>query len=62
MTEAAATLRSALALWRGAPLADVQAEELVRTAVPGLEEARPAALEDRIEADLAARPACGPGR
>lgn len=49
--EAATSLRVALSLWRGAPFADVELDEVgVRAA---LEESRLAALEDRIEADLA---------
>jgi DNA-binding SARP family transcriptional activator len=50
---AAATLRSALALWRGAPLADFAYESFAQTEIARLEELRLAALEERIEADLA---------
>ncbi|SFM87875.1 DNA-binding transcriptional activator of the SARP family [Pseudonocardia ammonioxydans] len=50
---AADTLRAALALWRGSPLAGTGAAELVRTVVPGWEEDRLAVLEDRVDADLA---------
>ena len=52
--EAARTLRSALALWRGEPLADLADERFVRDARPRLEEARLEALETRVAADLAA--------
>jgi YVTN family beta-propeller protein len=51
--EAAASLRSALALWRGAALADVLYEPFAATESERLEERRLMALEDRIEADLA---------
>jgi branched-chain amino acid transport system substrate-binding protein len=51
--EAARTLRSALELWRGEPLADLSAEPFARDAVPRLQEARLEALEARIDADLA---------
>jgi DNA-binding SARP family transcriptional activator/tetratricopeptide (TPR) repeat protein len=43
---------AALALWRGPSLAGAASEVLRRTAVPRLEEARLAALEDRLEVDL----------
>ena len=46
-------LRRALALWRGAPLADLAYEPFVQTEVARLEELRCLALEQRIEADLA---------
>jgi DNA-binding SARP family transcriptional activator len=46
-------LRSALALWRGPPFADLAEEPFARAAAPRLEELRLAALERRIEADLA---------
>jgi YVTN family beta-propeller protein len=46
-------LVSALALWRGEPLADLAYERFAGGEVARLEEARLAALEDRIEADLA---------
>jgi branched-chain amino acid transport system substrate-binding protein len=48
------TLRSALELWRGEPLADLAAEPFARDALPRLEEARLEALEARVDADLAA--------
>ena len=50
---AAATLREALALWRGAPLADLSFEPFTQTEIARLEELRLTALEIRIEADLA---------
>jgi DNA-binding SARP family transcriptional activator len=46
-------LRDALALWRGRPLADFAYEPFARTAIGRLEEIRLAALEQRIDADLA---------
>jgi class 3 adenylate cyclase/tetratricopeptide (TPR) repeat protein len=49
--EAGTLLRSALALWRGAPLAGLTSEALRRQA-ERLEEMRLSALEDRLEADL----------
>jgi YVTN family beta-propeller protein len=51
--QAAAKLRSALALWRGPLLADLAYEPFAQTETRRLEELRLAALEDRIEADLA---------
>ncbi len=50
---AASTLRSALAVWRGAPLADFSYEPFAQPAITELEESRLAALEERFEADLA---------
>ncbi|MGD0557996.1 MAG: BTAD domain-containing putative transcriptional regulator [Streptosporangiaceae bacterium] len=50
---AASLLREALALWRGPALADVADEEFARGPATRLEEARLAALHDRIEAELA---------
>ncbi|MDQ3894110.1 MAG: AAA family ATPase [Actinomycetota bacterium] len=47
-------LDEALMLWRGPPLADLSVERFAQPAIRRLEEARLAALEDRIEADLAA--------
>jgi len=47
------TLRAALALWRGAPLADLAWEPFAQAEIVRLEELRLAALEDRIDADLA---------
>jgi DNA-binding SARP family transcriptional activator len=46
-------LREALDLWRGGPLADLAYEPFARTATERLEEIRLAALEQRIEAELA---------
>ena len=46
-------LCSALALWRGEPLADFAYEPFAQEAIRRLQEARLAVLEDRIEADLA---------
>jgi DNA-binding SARP family transcriptional activator len=50
---AAALLADALALWRGAPLADVAYESFAQPAIGRLEELRLAALEERVDADLA---------
>ena len=49
---AAATLREALALWRGPALADVAYEPWAQSEIARLEELRRAALEERIDADL----------
>jgi predicted ATPase/DNA-binding SARP family transcriptional activator len=46
-------LRAALALWRGAALADLAWEPFAQAEIVRLEELRLAALEDRIDADLA---------
>jgi YVTN family beta-propeller protein len=46
-------LRRALALWRGPPLADFSYEPFAQREIGRLEEERLAALEDRIDADLA---------
>jgi DNA-binding SARP family transcriptional activator len=51
---AAQKLREALALWRGPPLADLAYEPFAQTEIVRLEELRLAALEERIDADLAA--------
>lgn len=48
----AATLREALALWRGPAYEDVRYEPFAETEAARLEELRLAALEDRIEAEL----------
>jgi DNA-binding SARP family transcriptional activator len=45
--------RRALELWRGAPLADLAYEEFAQTAIARLDELRLAALEQRIDAELA---------
>jgi YVTN family beta-propeller protein len=50
---AAAEFRDALALWRGAPLADLSGERLAEAEIARLEELRAGVIEDRIEADLA---------
>jgi len=50
---AAAGLRTALELWRGPALCDVADFAFAQADVARLEEARLAALEDRVEADLA---------
>jgi DNA-binding SARP family transcriptional activator/DNA-binding beta-propeller fold protein YncE len=46
------SLRAALALWRGAPLADLSNEPFAQLEVARLEELRLRLLEGRIEADL----------
>ncbi|MDP9283674.1 MAG: AAA family ATPase, partial [Actinomycetota bacterium] len=51
--EAAKRLRQALALWRGPPLADFPYEPFAQGEIGRLEELRLAALEGRIEAELA---------
>jgi DNA-binding SARP family transcriptional activator len=51
--QAAATLREALALWRGPALADFAYEPFAQAEIVRLEELRLTALEWRIEADLA---------
>ena len=50
---AARLLREALGLWRGPALADFAFESFAQAHAARLEEARLAALEDRLEADLA---------
>ena len=45
-------LDAALGLWRGEPLADLAYEPFAQREIARLDEARLAALEDRIEADL----------
>jgi DNA-binding SARP family transcriptional activator len=49
---AADVLRSALALWRGPPLADLAYEPFAQADIARLEELRLVALEERLEADL----------
>ena len=51
--EKAALLHEALGLWRDRPLADLESEPFVGEAAGRLEELRLAALEERIDADLA---------
>jgi peptide/nickel transport system substrate-binding protein len=46
-------LRAALGLWRGPPLPDFASEPFAEVEIARLEELRLAALEERIEADLA---------
>ena len=46
-------LHDALELWRGPPLSDFSYEQFAQAEIARLEEARLAAVEDRIEADLA---------
>jgi predicted ATPase/DNA-binding SARP family transcriptional activator len=46
-------LREALSLWRGPPLADFAFESFAQPEIGRLEELRLAALEDRLDADLA---------
>ena len=46
-------LRDALALWRGPPLEEFAYERFAQGDIATMEEARLAALEDRIDADLA---------
>lgn len=51
---AATLLREALAIWRGPPLAELAFEPFAGAEIARLEEQRLAALESRLEADLAA--------
>src|SRR6266536_3900630 len=51
--KAAETLRQALALWRGPPLAEFAYDSFAQEEIARLEELHLAALEERIEADLA---------
>jgi DNA-binding SARP family transcriptional activator/pimeloyl-ACP methyl ester carboxylesterase/class 3 adenylate cyclase/tetratricopeptide (TPR) repeat protein len=51
--ERSACLREALALWRGEPLADLRDEAFAEREIARLEELRLAAVEDRVDADLA---------
>jgi DNA-binding SARP family transcriptional activator len=51
--EAAEQLREALGLWRGSPLSDFSYEPFAREEITRLEELHVAAVEDRIDADLA---------
>jgi DNA-binding SARP family transcriptional activator len=50
---AARTLREALGLWRGVPLADFIYEEFAQPEIARLEELRLRAVEERMDADLA---------
>ena len=49
---AARTLREALGIWRGAPLADLTYADFAQSEIARLEELRLAAVEDRLAADL----------
>jgi YVTN family beta-propeller protein len=51
--EAAQTLREALALWRGGALADLAYERFARSEIERLEELRVAAIEERVDLELA---------
>ena len=51
--ERSAGLREALALWRGEPLAELRYEAFAEREIARLEELRLAALEERVDADLA---------
>jgi YVTN family beta-propeller protein len=51
--EAATLLREALAIWRGPPLPEFAYEPFAQGAIAQLEELHLAAVEDRVEADLA---------
>ena len=51
--EAARSLREGLALWRGPALSDFTYEAFATAAISQLEERHSAALEERVEADLA---------
>src|SRR2546422_7914904 len=51
--EAVERLRKALGLWRGSPLSDFSYERFAQEEIARLEELHVAAVEDRIEADLA---------
>jgi DNA-binding SARP family transcriptional activator len=51
--EALDQFRRALALWRGAPLSDLSYESFAQDEIKRLDELHVAALEDRIEAELA---------
>ena len=50
---ASETLREALSLWRGPPLSDFQYDSFTQAEIARLEELRVAAVEQRIEAELA---------
>jgi DNA-binding SARP family transcriptional activator len=52
-TEAAEQLSGALALWRGSPLSDFSYERFAQDEISRLDELHIAAVEDRIDADLA---------
>jgi DNA-binding SARP family transcriptional activator len=50
---AVADLQTALALWRGEPLADYRLDEFAQREIARLEELRPEAVEERLAAELA---------
>src|SRR5207247_9107179 len=50
---AADRIRDALSLWRGAPLAEFAYDSFAQVEIDRLEELRLAAVEERVEADLA---------
>ena len=52
--QAAAVLHEALALWRGPPLSGLEYEPFAQVEIARLQELRLAALESRVEAELAA--------
>ena len=52
--KASELLREALALWRGEPLGDLGYEAFAQTEIARLEELRLTAVEERVDADLAA--------
>ena len=52
--QAGTTLREALSLWRGEPLADLAFEPFAQVEIARLEEQHQAAIEARVDADLAA--------
>jgi DNA-binding SARP family transcriptional activator len=54
VAQAGAVLREALSLWRGPALEDVAYEPFAQSEIARLEEQRLAALETRVQADLAA--------
>src|SRR5712691_6238907 len=62
LADSAAKLREALALWRGPALADFAHERFAQPASARLEELRLAALEDRIDGELAPLVAEHPSR
>jgi DNA-binding SARP family transcriptional activator len=53
-SDRALLLRDALALWRGAPLADMELETFAQAEIHRLDDLRLGALEDRIAADIEA--------
>jgi DNA-binding SARP family transcriptional activator len=53
LASSASSLRDALALWRGPPLADFEYESFAQAAIGRLDELRLAVVERRVDADLA---------